>query len=366
MPATQGLPPNPKLCTLAAAVAQRKLLYDRGQKLVLTNGCFDLLHPGHLYFLNQAAALGDQLWIALNSNSSVQALKDPKRPLLDEHERAYALAALENVDRIVIFDTPHLAHEIRSLQPDIYVKAGDYTLETLNVEECIALETIGTTIRFLPFLKGYSTTGLIDRMAAAATHATTPYAIVILGSGRGSNAEAILKAQAQKRLARARVAAIISDQPEAPILQRGPRFGIPADYVDPGPFKTKLDEDATSRYIDHIKSFHPDLLVLAGFMRVVNEPFIRAFHGKLINIHPSLLPSFPGLNSIQQALDYGVVYTGCTVHWVTPEVDAGPIIDQKVVRIDPSDDLASLESKVHATEHELLPEVIARLSYGQL
>ncbi len=186
--------------------------------------------------------------------------------------------------------------------------------------------------------------------------------IVILGSGRGSNAEAILKTQDNGRLENARVVLIVSDQPEAGILKLGPRFDIPAVYLDPGDFKTKLDGEAQTRYLDHIKRFKPDLIVLAGFMRVIKPPFINAFNGKIINLHPSLLPSFPGLNSISQAFDYGVKYTGCTVHWVTPEVDAGPILDQSAVRIEKTDTRETLEQKVHAAEHQLLPSVIARLS----
>ncbi|MGF1484310.1 MAG: adenylyltransferase/cytidyltransferase family protein [Opitutales bacterium] len=154
--------------SLDAAQAARKQLQAAEQKLVLTNGCFDLLHPGHLYFLRNARAEGDRLWVALNSDASVRALKGPLRPVLGQTERAYALAALEFVDGILIFDTPRLDGEIRTLGPDVYVKAGDYTLETLNAQERQALEAVGARIAFLPFLEGYSTTRLIEKIAAAA------------------------------------------------------------------------------------------------------------------------------------------------------------------------------------------------------
>lgn len=163
---------NPKLFNLEEAIARRKTLIDEGKKLVLTNGCFDLLHTGHLYFLQQAAALGSVLWIALNSDASVRALKGPQRPIVDEQERAYSLAALECIQGVFIFQTPNLAKEIRLLRPNVYTKAGDYSMETINKQEKAALEEVGADIRFLPFLKGYSTSSLIERinLAASSSH----------------------------------------------------------------------------------------------------------------------------------------------------------------------------------------------------
>jgi len=188
--------------------------------------------------------------------------------------------------------------------------------------------------------------------------------IVILGSGRGSNAEAILRAQAAGRLGRAEVVQIFSDQPKAGILGLGATFGVPARYLDPAPFKTKLEGEGEQRYIAAIRDCAPDLVVLAGFMRVIKPGFLAAFTGKVINLHPSLLPSFPGLDAIGQAWTRGVKITGCSVHYVTAEVDGGPIIDQAAVRIEPSDTLETLREKVHAAEHALLPAVIAQLSRG--
>ncbi|MGA2444023.1 MAG: phosphoribosylglycinamide formyltransferase [Opitutaceae bacterium] len=186
--------------------------------------------------------------------------------------------------------------------------------------------------------------------------------VVILGSGRGSNAEAILKAQQAGRLGDARVVQIFSDRPDAPILGLGGRFGVPAKSLDPGPFKTKFDEAGETRYLDAIRGCEPGLIVLAGFMRILKPRFVGAFPRMIINLHPSLLPGFPGLDAIGQAWRHGVKVTGCTVHFVTAEVDGGPIIDQMAVRIEPDDTLATLEAKVHAAEHALLPAVIARLS----
>lgn len=186
--------------------------------------------------------------------------------------------------------------------------------------------------------------------------------IVILGSGRGSNADAILQAQQAGKLGRARVVQIFSDRADAGILGLGPKYGVPADFLDAAPYKTKLDGEAEQHYIAAILACQPDLIVLAGFMRVLKLPFLLRFEGRIINLHPSLLPSFPGLDGIGQAFRRGVKITGCTVHYVTPEVDGGPIIDQAAVRVEPTDTLETLAAKVHAAEHALLPAVIAQLS----
>lgn len=186
--------------------------------------------------------------------------------------------------------------------------------------------------------------------------------VVILGSGRGSNAEAILNAEAAGKLANARVVHLFSDQPDAGILALGPRFGVPAAYIDPAPFKTKLEGPGEDRFIAAIEAARADLIVLAGFMRVIKPKFLAAFAGRVINLHPSLLPAFPGLDGIGQAWRAGVAETGCTVHGVTLAVDEGPILGQARVALEPGETLESLTAKVHTAEHALLPEVIARLS----
>jgi phosphoribosylglycinamide formyltransferase-1 len=186
--------------------------------------------------------------------------------------------------------------------------------------------------------------------------------VVILGSGRGSNAEAILRAQQAGRLGSAQVVQIISDKPDAGILGLGEQFGVPARYVDPAPFKTKLEGEGETRFILAIRECAPDLVVLAGFMRVLKPGFLEAFAGRIINLHPSLLPSFPGLDGIGQAWRAGISQTGCTVHYVTADVDAGRIIEQAIVPVESTDTLESLTAKIHAAEHLLLPAVIARLS----
>jgi rfaE bifunctional protein nucleotidyltransferase chain/domain len=158
---------NPKLRSLNDAVAWRERERQAGRRVVLTNGVFDLLHTGHLFYLKKARELGDVLIIALNADASVRALKGPTRPVQSEEQRAYALGALECVDAIVIFAQPRLTGEIHALRPDVYCKAGDYTLDKLNPEERDALQKVGARIEFLPFLPGFSTTNLIARIKAA-------------------------------------------------------------------------------------------------------------------------------------------------------------------------------------------------------
>lgn len=185
--------------------------------------------------------------------------------------------------------------------------------------------------------------------------------VVVLGSGRGSNAEAILQAQQADRLGVARVVQILSDKPDAGILALGARFGVPTAFVDPAPFKTKLEGPGEDRFIEAIQAAQADLVVLAGFMRVLKPKFLGSFAGKIINLHPSLLPAFPGLDGIGQAFRAKVKVTGCTVHYVTLEVDAGQIIAQAKVPVETEDTLEALTARVHRAEHLLLPAVIARL-----
>jgi len=157
---------NPKLLSMDEALKLRQALRALGKKVVITNGCFDLMHVGHLTYLAEAAALGDVFWVLLNGDQSVRALKGDSRPILSEAERAYALAALSAVDGVIVFNTKRLDNEIKLLEPDVYVKAGDYTIETLDAAERTALESVGSKVCFMPFVPGYSTTNLIKKIAA--------------------------------------------------------------------------------------------------------------------------------------------------------------------------------------------------------
>lgn len=136
------------------------------ERLVFTNGCFDLLHVGHVRYLEAARALGDALAVAMNGDDSVRALKGPSRPLNKERDRAVVVAALASVDHVVIFNTKRVTDLIRQVRPAVYVKGGDYTAETLDIEERNALDDAGAEIRIVPFEPGYSTSQLIARVAA--------------------------------------------------------------------------------------------------------------------------------------------------------------------------------------------------------
>ena len=186
--------------------------------------------------------------------------------------------------------------------------------------------------------------------------------VALLGSGRGSNAEAVLRAQSEGLLGRAVVTGIWCDVPTAPMLALGPRFGVPATYLDPGPFRTKFSPEREAAWAEAIRAAGTDLVVLAGFMRVVKAPLLDAFAGRMINLHPSLLPAFPGLDGIGQTWRAGVPEGGCTVHWVNAEVDGGAHLGQSRVRREPTDTQESFASRIHAAEHALLPKVIAELA----
>ncbi len=159
--------PNPKWLSMEQALKVRDSERAAGQTMVMTNGCFDLLHVGHISYLQESKKLGDHLWILINSDESVRALKGPTRPIESEAERAYCLAALTCVDYVVVFNNPRLITEIEQLKPDVYTKAGDYTLDTLHQGERAAFEAAGTQITFLPFLAGFSTTKMIEKIHKA-------------------------------------------------------------------------------------------------------------------------------------------------------------------------------------------------------
>jgi phosphoribosylglycinamide formyltransferase-1 len=187
----------------------------------------------------------------------------------------------------------------------------------------------------------------------------------ILGSGKGSNFVAIADAIAGGTVP-AEIALVVSDVSDSGILQHARQRGLPANFILPGKFRTKLDDDAERAYIEALRAARVDLIALAGFMRVLKGEFLRAFEGRIINIHPSLLPSFPGLEAWKQALDHGVKVTGCTVHFVDAGVDSGPIIAQETVPILDADAAESLHQRIQAAEHELYPRCVAALARGEI
>lgn len=157
---------DPEKCvlTLEEAVQWRESLRESGMKLAVTNGCFDLMHRGHATYLAQARNCADALLVLINSDASVRSLKGPTRPLVSETDRAYLLASLRAVDRVVIFNSSRCDKELAALVPDVYVKAGDYTLETLAQEEREVLLAAGSEIIFMPFVPGLSTTGIVEKI----------------------------------------------------------------------------------------------------------------------------------------------------------------------------------------------------------
>ena len=194
---------------------------------------------------------------------------------------------------------------------------------------------------------------------------TPSFRLGVLGSGKGSNFIAIADACATGTIP-ATVAIVLSDVSDAGILGHARSRNLPAQYIPPGKYRTKLDEDAERAYVGALTEAKVDLVVLAGFMRVLKGDFLRTFEGRIINIHPSLLPSFPGLEAWKQALDYGVKVTGCTVHFVDAGVDSGPIIGQQTVLVLDDDNAETLHQRVHRAEHELYPRSVAAIARGEI
>jgi phosphoribosylglycinamide formyltransferase-1 len=194
---------------------------------------------------------------------------------------------------------------------------------------------------------------------------SNPFRLGVLGSGKGSNFVAVADACASGKIP-AEVALVLSDVETAGILAHARERNLSARFIPPGKFRTKLDEDAERAFVGALQEAKVDLIVLAGFMRVLKGDFLRAFEGRIVNIHPSLLPSFPGLAAWQQALDHGVKVTGCTVHFVDAGVDAGPIIGQQTVPVLDHDMPDSLIQRIHGAEHELYPKCVAAIARGNI
>ncbi len=191
------------------------------------------------------------------------------------------------------------------------------------------------------------------------------FRLAVLGSGKGTNFVAIADAIATGKIS-AEVCVVLSDVENAGILARARERKILAQFIPPGKFRTKLEEEAEHALVEVLRAAKVDLIVLAGFMRVLKGEFLRAFEDRIVNIHPSLLPSFPGLEAWKQALDHGVKVTGCTVHFVDAGIDAGPIIAQQTVSILENDTPESLHERIHAAEHELYPKCVAAIARGEV
>lgn len=187
-------------------------------------------------------------------------------------------------------------------------------------------------------------------------HPKTPPKLGVLASGSGSNFEAIAAAIAQGRL-QAQIQLLITNTPTAKALERAQRLQIPAVVLNHRNFPSR--EALDQRIVGVLRQYQVEWVIMAGWMRIVTPILIDAFPHRILNIHPSLLPSFPGLRAVEQALDYGVKITGCTVHFVIPEVDRGPILMQAAVAILPDDTPESLHARIQKEEHRILVESIA-------
>ena len=194
---------------------------------------------------------------------------------------------------------------------------------------------------------------------------SNPFRLGVLGSGEGSNFGAIADA-CEKGILPASVAVVLSDVEDAAILQRAREVKAADRFIAPGEFRTKLDEDAEAAFINALRESEVDLVVLAGFMRILKGKFLREFEGRVVNVHPSLLPSFPGLEAWKQALDHGVKVTGATVHFVDQGVDEGAIIAQETVPVLDDDTPEILHERIRDAEHRIYPEAIAAIVRGEI
>lgn len=193
--------------------------------------------------------------------------------------------------------------------------------------------------------------------------AQTPLAVGVLISGSGSNLQAIIDRIAEGHVA-ARIAVVISNKGDAYGLERARNAGIAAVHVDPKAYPNAVAYNEAVR--DELLAAGVELVVMAGYMKLLGTPVLDAFPNRVLNLHPALLPSFPGAHGIADALAYGVKVTGITVHFANEVFDEGPIIAQRAVTIEESDTLETLEAKIHALEHELYPEVIHWYAEGRL
>lgn len=187
-----------------------------------------------------------------------------------------------------------------------------------------------------------------------------PVPLGILGSGKGSNCRAILESIKSGALA-AEVRVVISDVFDAPILDIAREFSVPNAYLAPGRFHTRLEPQAEAELVRILRETGVEFVVLAGFMRVLKSPMLEAFPRRILNIHPSLLPKFAGLEAWKQALIAGEKVTGCTVHYVDDRIDHGDVIAQREVPILPNDTSETLHARIQIAEHELYPAVIGQI-----
>jgi phosphoribosylglycinamide formyltransferase-1 len=189
--------------------------------------------------------------------------------------------------------------------------------------------------------------------------------LAVLGSGKGSNLQSLIDAVRDGKL-HAKIVLVLADVPDAYILERARKAGIRAEYIDCSPFKTKLDGAAEQKVIRLLRDAHVDFIALAGFMRMVKPALLSAFPQRIVNIHPSLLPAFPGLEAWRQALETGAKESGCTVHIVDGGMDTGPIILQRSVPVLENDTRETLHARIQEQEHIAYPEALQLIAEGRV
>jgi formyltetrahydrofolate-dependent phosphoribosylglycinamide formyltransferase len=336
----------------------RDELDSDGKKLVLTNGVFDLLHVGHVRYLREARQLGDALVVAINSDESVTELKGPNRPVYPAGDRAEILCGLESVDRVIVFGEKRATQTIEEVRPHIYTKGGDYKPDNLIDEEKELLDRLGIEIRILSHVPGRSTS---ETLAKQSDSDGSRPRIGILGSGTGTNSRAIIEA-VQSGEIDGDIGIVISDVEDSGVLKFAREVGVPAIHVEPGTERAGHLTDASCKEIaDKLRAARVDLIALCGFMRIVRDPILSVFEGKIINIHPSLLPRFPGRFACKKAIEAGATESGCTIHYVDAGVDTGAIIRQVSVPVLPGDDAATLQKRINEQEVILFPQVVRDL-----
>ncbi len=188
--------------------------------------------------------------------------------------------------------------------------------------------------------------------------------IAVFASGQGSNFAALVQAQREGRLGGGAIELLVSDRPEAPVAQRAQEAGIPSLLRRPKDFDSR--EQYEKRIIEELQQREIGLIVLAGYMRLITPVLLTPYEGRIINIHPSLLPAFAGKDAIGQALDYGVKLTGVTVHFVDGGMDTGPVIAQRALAVEDGDTADTLAERIHQVEYELYPEVVAAFAAGKI
>jgi phosphoribosylglycinamide formyltransferase-1 len=188
--------------------------------------------------------------------------------------------------------------------------------------------------------------------------------VAVFVSGNGTNLQALIDAEKNEGLSGAKIVLVVSDKPEAFALKRAEKAGVETLVLEAKGFGSREDYD--KKIMEKLRAAKIELIVLAGFMRLLSDYFVDEYYGRILNVHPALLPSFKGTHGIKDAFDYGVKVTGVTVHFVNKELDAGPVILQSPVQIDEGDTLETLEEKIHRIEHELYPEAVRLFAQGHL